>query len=54
MSRTRLIGGMIKADVKLLIVKKKGKSHHGCFCDRPEAVDEDVTGDVNRRTWQKQ
>lgn len=29
-------------------------SYHGCFGDGPEAVDEDVTGDIDRRTWQKQ
>lgn len=29
-------------------------SHHGGFSDGAEAVDEDVAGDIDRRTWWKQ
>lgn len=28
-------------------------SHHSCFSDGSKAVDEDVTGHVDRRTWRE-
>lgn len=31
-------------------VDHKENSHHSCFSDGSEAVDEDVTGDVDGRT----